>query len=180
MLLTRAPGQAISKLIQSVTFSTFSHAILILEPPWAIESTKYGVVKFRLDRMIFKDPANGCLLRAVASKERTINVDSLIKFAESRITAPYAKKEVLLSVFRSMPRVEHGKYFCSQLVAEAYLNSGFGMIENLPPERITPAILAKSSLFTTVVPFFSQEKTSLQTFSYSFFDAHSFLMLSST
>ena len=173
VLLTRSPGQATSKIVQCVTSSPFSHAILVLDLPWAIESTKYGVVKFRLDRMAFKNPANGCLRRSRAAEEGKLDIGRLIEFAEGRVAAPYAKKEVLASIFRSMPQIEPGSFFCSQLIAEAYRASGFGLIDALPPERITPAIFASSPLFISKEPFTGLDETASLALEHSFFDAHS-------
>ncbi len=173
VLLTRSPGQPASELIQKVTGSLFSHAILILDPPYAIESTRYGVVRFQIDRLVFNNSSNGLLLRSRSQNDGCFNIDSLLLFAEGRVSTPYASTEVLLSLFRSLPRVERGTYFCSHLVAEAYAQAGFGLIDELTPERVTPAALAKSPLFEHIETFTYPVSTELLPFDHAYFDAPS-------
>ena len=150
VILTRSPGQPVSEAIRLSTGAEFSHAILVLALPYALESAKHGVIKFQIDRMAMTSPENVLVLRLKRSVAVSIDFQRIIDFAESRVTSPYAQKEVLASVFRSLPRIESGTFFCSQIVAEAYRMGGLSSIDNLPPERTTPADIASSDLFEVV------------------------------
>lgn len=153
VVLTRSPGQPVSEAIRLVTGADFSHAILVLALPYALESAKYGVTKFQVDRMALISPENATLLRLKREVAANVDIQRVVDFAESQVTSPYAQTEVLASLFRSLPRIESGTFFCSQLVAEAYRAGGLASIDNLAPERTTPADLANSDLFDRVVDF---------------------------
>jgi hypothetical protein len=153
VVLTSSPGQPVSELIRAVTKADYSHAILVLDPPYAIESSDYGVVKFRLDRFAVREPRNIALRRMRPSLSARVDFRGMVKFAERMVTREYADREVLAALFERVPRLEQGRFFCSQLVAEAYRSAGLTLVPDRRPERTTPAMLADSDAFDEVREF---------------------------
>jgi hypothetical protein len=155
VLLTSSPGQPVSELIRAVTHADYSHAILVisLDPPYAIESSDYGVVKFRLDRFAVREPLNIAVRRVRPSLIAKAHVQDVVRFAERMVTREYADREVLAALFERMPRLEQGKFFCSQLIAEAYGSAGVTLVPQRRPERTTPGMLADSDVFDKVTGF---------------------------
>jgi len=150
VILTASPKHAMSEMIQLLTSSSYSHAILVLNPPYAIESSDYGVVKFRLDRFAVRAPANIAVRRLRPDLAQDFDFSALVKFSDKLKTREYADRDMLLALFTLAPRFEQGKFFCSQLVAEAYANSGLKVVPGRKPEKTTPGMLADSNVFHPV------------------------------
>jgi hypothetical protein len=87
IILTKSPGQAGSELIRAVTFSDYSHAILVLnvDPPYGIESSDYGVVKFRLDRFAVREPQNIAVRRVRSRHFENVDVQTVVSFCDGDV-----------------------------------------------------------------------------------------------
>ena len=70
IILTSSPWKAESFVILTATGGDFSHAILVLEPPDAMESANAGVAKYRLDRFCVRSLDN-ILVRRVKQLTRS-------------------------------------------------------------------------------------------------------------
>jgi hypothetical protein len=170
IILTSSPGQPVSEIIRAVTNSNYSHAILVLNPPYAIESSDFGVVKFRLDRFAVREPQNITVLRVQASVGAKADLGQVVRFAERLVTKEYADREVLAALFERIPRLEQGKFFCSQLVAEAYRSAQIVLVADRRPERTTPGMLANSKILEEVKGILRFNMASELIFFPAFFD----------
>lgn len=150
VILTTRPDDQISRFIGTVTDSNYSHALMVLKPPYAVESAKYGVVKFRLDRFAVRSPDNVTVLRWSGNPGDHLKLDRAVRFAERQRGRPYAHREVLVSLLRGLPPIDKGATFCSQLVAAAFLKAGIPVVPDAAPERTTPGMIANSASFTPV------------------------------
>jgi hypothetical protein len=149
VILTASPGQAVSVIIRAITNSDYSHAILVADHGYGVESADYGVVKFRLDRFAVRDPKNIKVLR-VRDKFRTENLeDRAVAFASRMVTREYASKDVLTALFDRIPRMERGTFFCSQLVCSAYAAAGLRLSDRRP-EKVSPGMLSVSHVLEEV------------------------------
>jgi len=149
IVLTASPGQPVSEIIRALTNSDFSHAILVLDLPYAVESSDYGVVKFRLDRFAVRELRNIAIRRLRPDLRRQLRLKEVLDFAEQTISREYAERDVLTALFARVPRMESGTFFCSQLVCAAYEKGGVPLV-NRPPEKVSPGMLAESPLLDNV------------------------------
>jgi len=147
VILTRSSGQLVSTTICCVTLSRYSHAMLVLQPPYCIESSDYGVVKFSLRCFAVRDTDN-ILVRQVPGLSASTRAQ-VTAYASSKVTSEYADKDVWTAPIPPIPRSEIGKYFCSQLIAEAYASASIRLTDQLP-EKTTPGALAKSTVMVDV------------------------------
>ncbi|TYT24956.1 hypothetical protein FZO89_00925 [Luteimonas viscosa] len=150
IIATRTPGSFVSGAIKTATRGEFSHVIICTRPPICVESAEFGVVKISLRRFLINDIANVRVLRHCDADNLRDDLESAASYAESKVEREYADIDVLTAVLSMVPSVEHGKFFCSQLVAAAYASAGLPIIQGRPPEKTTPADIAMSSQFVDV------------------------------
>src|SRR4051794_36600911 len=81
ILLSASPGQAVSDTIRKVTGEDYSHAMLVLIPPYFVESADAGVTKLRLDSYAALDPRNVMIRRPTNATLKKLNMKELLKFA---------------------------------------------------------------------------------------------------
>jgi hypothetical protein len=143
IILTSSPWKAESFVIRGVTGGSFSHAILVLEPPDAMESANAGVVGYRLDRFCVRSP-NNILVRRV-KPTCSFDAKTLSKAAESLLGVPYADMNAITSIVDLIPVVERGDFFCSQLVSHCFLEAGVQICPGVRPAKTTPALLQRST-----------------------------------
>lgn len=149
IVLTSSPGQPISEIIKAVTGGKFSHAILIVKLPNGIESTDFGVVRFRLDRFVAREARNVRVLRLKGSAPSDF-VNRLVRHADSQMAKEYAEFDVLTALFSRVPRFEKGRFFCSQLVAACYQEAQVSLFAGVKHEKVSPAMLASCDLLEDV------------------------------
>ena len=148
IILTATPGTQ-SRLIRAVTGGDYSHAILVVKHPNGIESSDFGVVRFRLDRFAIRNKQNIKVLRLKGAKPK--NFDNIIKqFANDQTAKEYAEYDVLTALFSAVPRFEKQRYFCSQLIAASFKEAAVPGFEQIKPEKFSPETLASSELFQMV------------------------------
>ena len=150
VILTATPGNTTSALIRAATASRYSHAILVVEFPYGIESSDYGVTRLRLDRCAVRSRENISVRRLREDLLGAVDMQRLCDYASSLVTREYADYDVLTALFDSVPPFEVGKYFCSQLVAEAYERGGLSLFPGKSPSKISPAMLAGCEHFISV------------------------------
>lgn len=148
VILTKSPGHWESRFIRFFTLGKFSHALMMVEPPNAMESADYGVIRFRSDRMAVRSPDNIRVLRA--KEEYDVNREMLVMTAESFMGNSYGLIDAILSIIPFVPQAEHGRLFCSMLVAECYLRAGLEILPGVDPIKTTPARIASSPIFDNI------------------------------
>jgi uncharacterized protein YycO len=130
-----------SKLIQRVTKSDISHAMLYVAHGSVIDSTGEGVHARNISKMFYDDK---CAIYAYRPIEPLTEeqVNQVIAYVRSEIGSPYALNEAMRSPY---VKGESGSVnqFCSRLVARAYARVGLKLADN--PEFATPADLQRSS-----------------------------------
>lgn len=144
VILTASPGQTTSDFIRLVTDGRHSHAILAVQPPNALESADYGVIRFRLDRLAVRDPRNAVVLRPTS--QLRFDPDQLVGVGEALIGRAYADLGAVFSMFPLVPDVDRGRFFCSQLVAHCFAEAGSEIVPGESPEKVTPSMLAASEM----------------------------------
>lgn len=150
VVLTRNPKSPISHAIQAATGSEFSHAFLITNPPMAVESTPRGVTRFKINRLMIDDRANVRVLRLKNRDQYRESLKKIVAHAEHAIAREYATADAALSVFRSVPQIQEGQYFCSQLVADVYLRERIELLPGMKASKVTPGALLSSPLLSDV------------------------------
>jgi hypothetical protein len=150
VILTTDPDSTLSGSIRALTNSPFSHAIMCTNPPWCIEAVGFGVIQFMVDRLLVQDRECIKVLRLRDRKLRASEAERAVEWAQDQVSREYAAKDALLALFRCIPRLENGKFFCSQLVAEAYQKAGVNLDPVLSPEKISPGALGNSPELTDI------------------------------
>lgn len=144
VIVTRSPKSLMSEFIQAATQSEYSHAMIVTTPPLTVESTARGVTRFKISRMMIKDASS---IRVLRLKERSLHAQALERLArraDAAVAREYAFADAVLAIFTGVPKVEKGRYFCSQLVAEMYATEGIQLFEDIEPAKITPGMLPES------------------------------------
>lgn len=148
VILTATPDYQ-SRIIRAVTGGDFSHAILVVKHPNAVEASDFGVVQFRLDRFVARDRKNVRVLRVKGPKPKDFE-RTVIRFAGAQTAKEYADYDVLTALFSRVPRFETRRFFCSQLVATCLKEVKVSGFEQIKPEKVSPETLASSDLFFDV------------------------------
>ena len=150
MILSTNPESIKSWIICTITKSDFSHATICTDPPWCVESVGYGVLRFVISRFLIGSMNNIRILRLDKRSGRVSIAENAARYADNQVTRKYAKKDVVTSPFRAIPQVEKGRFFCSQLVAESFLQAGLELLPGKSSAKISPGDLARSHEFVDV------------------------------
>lgn len=146
IIATASPGETFSTLIRAVTAAPVSHVILAASEVKAIESADFGVREIRLDRYVARSPKNVRVLRLKPEFRSRVDLAKVIAFAQAAVTSQYAMKGALLSVLMLRLKCEHGRFFCSHLIAEAFRQGGIEIVPGLRAENTTPGDLIGSPI----------------------------------
>uniref|UniRef100_UPI00402B9848 YiiX/YebB-like N1pC/P60 family cysteine hydrolase n=1 Tax=Methylomonas sp. SPW-1 TaxID=3438877 RepID=UPI00402B9848 len=130
-----------SKLIQQVTKSDISHAMIYVANGSVIDSTGEGVHARNISKMFYKDECAIYAYRPVVPLTDE-QMQQLIMYVRSEIGSPYALSEAMFSPYRKNKSGDENQ-FCSRLVARAYARVGLELADY--PEYATPADLQRSS-----------------------------------
>lgn len=169
VVLTASPGQFESEFIRIATRADFSHAILVVDLPNAMEAADVGVERFRLDNRAAQEPENIRVLRV--KSEYSFDASKLIKCANSLMECGYADIDVCSSIFRFIPQFERGRFFCSQLVAHCFEEADLTIVKNATPLKTTPAMIADSMVFKPVEGAVMKTTSAELTFTPRMFDS---------
>lgn len=150
VILTANQNSIKSWTIRKITKSDFSHAIMCTDPPWCVESASRGVLRFVISRLLVTSMHNMRILRLNRRSARAGIAEEAARFADDQVTREYAKKDVLAYPFRSIPQIEKGRFFCSQLVAESFSQANLELLPGKSPLKISPGDLARSHEFVDV------------------------------
>ena len=145
VILSTNPDSLVSASIRAVTGSSYSHAILCVNPPYCVESADFGVVRFRIDRFLIRDPSNIKVLRPSGRSVTSDGLQAAADLGESRVSSEYADRDVFRSLIEFLPAREEGKFFCSQLVAAAFEAGKIDVGLTKKPEKVSPQDLADAA-----------------------------------
>ena len=127
----------ISRGIRIGTGAKVSHAALYAGNGSIIEAIGEGVVSHSVDLALADD------VLAVAYRSPNMSpeiADRIVRYASSKIGAPYSIRGAVMSTDMVMCRIVGSKpatFFCSQLVIEAYKQGG-RPLSNSPAQCVTP------------------------------------------
>lgn len=157
VLLTRNPDSIFADAVCVLTGVPFSHAFICTDPPECVESRGFGVVRFILNRFLIRERTRIKVLRLTNHAARRAEASTAADFAAAQVTREYASIDVLTAL-TALPILERGKYFCSQLVAEAYANAGVNLTPK-QPEKTSPGALLSSTELEDVTDKVVREAT---------------------
>jgi len=150
IVVTRSPKSPMSELIQAVTGSEYSHAMVITTPPMAVESTRRGVTRFKISRLMIRDRDSIRVLRLRDRHSYDQALRHVARRADAAVAREYATADAVLSILAAVPQVEKGRYFCSQLVADVYAREGIALLPGTDPAKVTPGMLLSSPLLRDI------------------------------
>ena len=150
VILSTNQESTISWTIRIITKSDFSHATICTDPPWCVESVGYGVLRFVISRFLVGSINNIRILRFDKRSDRVGIAENAARYADNQVTRKYAKKDVVTCLFRAIPLLEKGRFFCSQLVAESFRQAGLELLPGKVSAKISPGDLARSHEFVDV------------------------------
>jgi hypothetical protein len=138
---------ASSFLIRIRTRSKYSHASIYLGDGLYAEAVDVGV-RTRAATTMVKEQMKVIRLKGGAETEQA--AEAAAERINYYLHAPYALPSAILSVISSVPSADSRALFCSQLIAQSYFDIGIAVAKELPPTKVTPAILSNSGLFDDV------------------------------
>ncbi|MEK6881322.1 MAG: YiiX/YebB-like N1pC/P60 family cysteine hydrolase [Nanoarchaeota archaeon] len=135
VLLFKGKG-IISSLIRWQTGSIYSHAAVLLDDNTLVESWQGdGVRKKKITNWDNVDTFK------VRVSQRQYN--KIVEFLESQIGKKYDYWAIIRFISRSrFP--ENDKWFCSELVYEAFKQVGINLLERIESYEVSPGLLARS------------------------------------
>jgi hypothetical protein len=147
IILTRTPNSPESFAIRMAT-GRFSHALIVVKPPYCVESSNYGVVKFNALRFGVASSSNVLLLRLLP--EHSQKLPSALAFIERQIAKEYNTAGAFRSIIPGLPKVCEDRFFCSELVASAFYEAELPLFPDIAPHNVTPSMLKDCALFYPV------------------------------
>ncbi|MEY9401982.1 hypothetical protein ABIF66_001789 [Bradyrhizobium japonicum] len=144
IVATRTPGSFISGAIRLATGHDFSHVLIVVRPPIAVESGDFGVVRLSLNRHAILDKNNVRVFRYRESSSLREKLLAAARFAEGQVTREYADEDMLTSLLPVVPSINKGQWFCSQLVSASYESAGLPIVDR-QSSKVTPGDIVKSA-----------------------------------
>jgi hypothetical protein len=135
-----------SRIIRAIDGGPFSHALIWAGNSDFVESVGGGVRILSFERVIIGDPAKWHMLRHADSEIGQRAADAARRMVGKYYNARGAIGSVIPGVRQSRPDA----LYCSELVAEAYLNAGIDLSADLSPNKVTPRVLLESRLLNEV------------------------------
>lgn len=147
IILKRTPGDEISERVMNSTHSDYSHAMLYLGDSSYID-VGHRVQARNLQRYVFNDRKNTCLLRLKKELWDSEIVCKAIAYARSVVANPYSIRDAL--------NLEEGRVFsytentqiCTRLVTKSYEYAGLKIVDNI--EMCTPQEILNSSCLSII------------------------------
>jgi uncharacterized protein YycO len=139
IVLFKNHERLLQKLIRWQTDSQYSHAALLFDDNWLIES---GVEHGVRQREFVYDPAIHDVFNVLPPPFGG-EADSILRFAERQAGKKYDFWGCLRFISRRrLP--ENDKWFCSELVFEAFAQAGYRLLNNVESYQVSPGDLATS------------------------------------
>lgn len=124
----------LSFIIRTVTRSHYSHAAVLLKGGDIIEAWHSGV-----RRKFLYDFNNVDVFSVHVDDE-----EKIIKFLESKIGFKYDFSSVFKFLTKRQVLQSDEKYFCSELIFEAFQEAGINLLERIEAWAVSPGLLALS------------------------------------
>ena len=128
--------------------SDFSHAAIHEANGRFFEAIGVGVTIFNIERFGIRDLANVRVLRALGPGGPSAAAQAS-RHAGNYVQRGYWYGGAVGSIFGNKKASERESFFCSYLVAQAYLEAGYPLVEG-PPYNCHPGVLEKSERLTDV------------------------------
>lgn len=137
-----------SRVITGVDGGPYSHALIWVGNTDFVESVGRGVRILSYERVIISDPECWLLMR---QPNRQIGARAA-QAARRMVSKYYNLLGAMTSVTPTTGVSKADALFCSELVAQAYLDAGLELVPNLPAHKVTPRLLLESSALSRVPP----------------------------
>jgi hypothetical protein len=144
---TRPLGTAQSKVIRLFDGGMFSHALICLHIPVALEAIGKYVSPLNLMHCCAKSLQN---IRVLRCRDQNVAIE-----AARKVTKQWGEDySVLRAISSVLPALTDDAFgsgtFCSALVAQAFKNAGAGELDNVDPLKMTPRALEQLCGFDDV------------------------------
>jgi hypothetical protein len=133
-----------SKMIQKLTNSEYSHAILYVGESSYIHSDLYGVHSGNTQRLLIKYPE---FVKVVRVKNQSA-VNKAIEYARLQVGTSYSRASAVNAGAKIFSKLDTKRQFCSRLVAKSYEYAGIDLVVN--SETCLPQEIADSKFVTNV------------------------------
>lgn len=132
----------LSRIIQAFNWSPYSHVAWIDDNDFTVyEAWRRGVSRAPTPS---HNHTPGTMVDLFTVKGETPEHTAIIReFMQSQLGKPYDFLGILGFVFRATRLQRKTKWFCSELVAEAYATAGIPLVR-LPSHKVYPGMLATS------------------------------------
>lgn len=137
-----------SQAIQFHTDSSYSHAMICLQPTSLFHAELKGIFTINPQRLLVENKTD---LKVLRPKTRLTEdeTNELIQFLRDKVGSIYSIKEALIAGKKERPsKVENSMQFCSRLVAQAYAHISYQIVDNI--DFCQPAEIDNSTFFEEV------------------------------
>lgn len=145
------PNDPVSRAIRIGTWSQFSHAAICTDPPLFVEAVGVGVRPRSILGMGVRDKQWVRVLRLKADMANHADRTSeAARHADRYLVHGYWVGGALATKLPGVSLRKRSKFFCSHLVAQAYMEAGIDLVPGLPPSKVTPKAISHSSLLCDI------------------------------
>lgn len=130
--------------IRSFQKADFSHAALCTRPDLLLEAVPDGVIRRSVFATYVRRPEWIKVLRPISPLHTNDEGQSLPYYAERLYGRPYAPARAVASIFAWPNMEETRSVFCSQLVAQTYVDYGRPLLPGVEPSKTYPFLLTTS------------------------------------
>lgn len=131
----------LSRLIQWRTWSPWTHVAIELDTGEVIDAWKEGV-RLIAHPYVGHDPET--IVEAFSFDHTRAQYAAISDYLMGHLGSRYDYRAVLRFISRRDPQRENGAYFCSELVALAFVAAGIPLQERAPAHRLSPGDLMMS------------------------------------
>jgi uncharacterized protein YycO len=151
ILLSTDPDSAVSNAIRKTTRSRYSHAAIFIGNGEFVEAVGLGVHRFLVDSTAVGNRENVLFLRLKDSVPQAQSIALLAgRKAENYVARRYWLPGAVASRLPAVNLKQRGKFFCSQLVAQAFHEAGLELLDNVKSHKVMPGKLLKSRHLTDI------------------------------
>lgn len=151
-IILTAESAPVSKGVRLATASRYSHAAI-----WVggtlIEATQDGVFSKNPQRIILEKETHAAVFRGRIPLTQA-QTKAICEYARSQVGTLYALSEAIFALpmrrFAKLGLMETKKQFCSRLVALAYAESGYDLLNLRQPKFCTPRMISICKAFEEI------------------------------
>ena len=146
ILLCTDPDGRVSKIIRRATGSRYSHAAIFIGDGEFVEAVGLGVRRFMVESTAVRNRENVRFLRLKNSVLNAVETaQAAARKAENYVARRYWVQGAIAAGVRGINLKSQGKFFCSQLVAQAYREAGLELLVGVNPHKVMPGRLLDSA-----------------------------------